>query len=320
MEQADDPSVTLLVEKHAEYIRNLDKEKDTFEFVATEHLRMSGVYWGITAMALLDRLHEMDKEGILKFVKGCQHPSGGFGGNVGHDPHLLFTLSAVQILAIYDQLDTLDIDSVANYVSSLQQADGSFFGDEWGEVDTRFTYCAFSCLSLLGCLDRVDVTKGNGFVASCANFDGGFGATPGDESHAGQIFTAVGALHLGGGLSHVDRDLLGWWLCERQVKTGGLNGRPEKLPDVCYSWWVLSSLSMIDRLSWITGDKLKEFILSCQDPDNGGISDRPDDMADVFHTFFGIAGLSLLGYPGLKGIDPVYALPTETVRRLGLVK
>jgi hypothetical protein len=25
MEQADDPSVTLLVEKHAEYIRNLDK-------------------------------------------------------------------------------------------------------------------------------------------------------------------------------------------------------------------------------------------------------------------------------------------------------
>jgi prenyltransferase beta subunit len=36
-----------------------------------------------------------------------------------------------------------------------------------------------------------------------------------------------------------------------------LTGRPEKLPDVCYSWWVLSSLSMIDRLSWITGDKLK---------------------------------------------------------------
>jgi hypothetical protein len=26
------------------------------------------------------------------------------------------------------------------------------------------------------------------------------------------------------------------------------------------------------------------------------------------------------GYPGLKGIDPVYALPTETVRCLGLVK
>ena len=85
---------------------------------------------------------------------------------------------------------------------------------------------------VVACLqDRVDVTKGNEFIASCRNFDGGFGATPGDESHAGQIFTAVGALAIGGGLHHVDHDLLGWWLCERQVKSGGLNGA-SRLP-VC---------------------------------------------------------------------------------------
>jgi geranylgeranyl transferase type-2 subunit beta len=47
-------------------------------------------------------------------------------------------------------------------------------------------------------------------------------------------------------------------------------------------------------------------------------------MADVFHTFFGIAGLSLLGHLHSAGqehyreIDPVYALPTDVVRRLGL--
>ena len=29
------------------------------------------------------------------------------------------------------------------------------------------------------------------------------------------------------------------------------SGRPEKLPDVCYSWWVLASLSIIGRLHWI---------------------------------------------------------------------
>ena len=32
-------------------------------------------------------------------------------------------------------------------------------------------------------------------------------------------------------------------------------GRPEKLPDVCYSWWVLSSLKIIGKLHWI--DKVK---------------------------------------------------------------
>ena len=26
----------------------------------------------------------------------------------------------------------------------------------------------------------------------------------------------------------VDHQLLGWWLCERQLPCGGLNGRPEK--------------------------------------------------------------------------------------------
>ncbi|XP_028232797.1 geranylgeranyl transferase type-2 subunit beta 1-like isoform X3 [Glycine soja] len=94
--------------------------------------------------------------------------------------------------------------------------------------------------------------------------DGGFGCTPGGESHAGQIFCCVGALAITGSLDLVDKDLLGWWLCERQVKSGGLNGRPEKLPDVCYSWWVLSSLIMIDRVHWISKEKLIKFILDCQ--------------------------------------------------------
>ena len=52
--------------------------------------------------------------------------------------------------------------------------------------------------------------------------------------------------------------------------------------------------------------------------EEGGISDRPNDEPDVYHTFFGIAGLSLMGFPGLKAVDPVYALPVEVVKRIGL--
>ncbi|XP_062116212.1 geranylgeranyl transferase type-2 subunit beta 1-like [Humulus lupulus] len=121
-------------------------------------------------------------------------------------------------------------------------------------------------------------------------------------------------------LHHIDKDLLGWWLCERQVKSGGLNGRLETVPDVCYSWWVLSSLIMIDRVHWINKEKLVKFILDCQDLENGGISDRPDDAVDVYHTYFGVAGLSLLEYSGLKAIDPAYALPVDVVNRIFLGK
>ncbi len=105
-------------------------------------------------------------------------------------------------------------------------------------------------------------------------------------------------------------------LAERQTDSGGLNGRPEKLQDVCYSWWCLSALSILKRLHWIDQNKLIDFILDCQDEIDGGISDRPEDEVDVYHTFFGIAGLSLMGYEGLKPIDPTLALPCDVVDRL----
>ena len=52
-----------------------------------------------------------------------------------------------------------------------------------------------------------------------------------------------------------------------------------------------------------------------QDEVDGGISDRADDECDVYHTFFGIAALSMLDYPGLDAINPVYALPESVVQR-----
>ena len=58
---------------------------------------MSGVYWGLTAVDLMGELHQMNREEILKFVAQCQHECGGFGASMNHDPHLLYTLSAVQV-------------------------------------------------------------------------------------------------------------------------------------------------------------------------------------------------------------------------------
>ncbi|CAE7763952.1 RABGGTB, partial [Symbiodinium microadriaticum] len=214
---------------------------------------MSGVYWGLTAMSLLgkDLRETMDIDQIVNWVMECKHESGGFSASVGHDPHILYTLSALQILALCERMELIEDskDSVARYVASMQQTDGSFIGDKWGEVDTRFSYCALSSLAILGKLrdDLIDVDAAVEFVGSCQNFDGGFGAVPGAESHAGQIFCCVGALSIANALHRVDEDLLGWWLSERQCDSGGLNGRPEKQADVCYSWWILSCLTIIGR-------------------------------------------------------------------------
>ena len=43
-----------------------------------------------------------------------QAPNGGFGGSERHDPHLLYTVSAVQVMALYDRLDELDAQRIAS--------------------------------------------------------------------------------------------------------------------------------------------------------------------------------------------------------------
>ncbi|KAK0168901.1 hypothetical protein PV327_002659 [Microctonus hyperodae] len=309
----------LLLEKHTDYLVSYGTNKDDYTYCMTEHLRMSGMYWGLTALDLMGHLDNTSKDEVLEFISRCQSDCGGISPSINHDPHLLYTLSAVQILCMYDALDVIDVDKVVKYVKNRQQPDGSFTGDIWGEVDTRFSFCAVATLSLLGRLDAIDVNKAVEFVRSCMNFDGGFGSKPGSESHAGLIYCCLGLLSITDSLHLVDADRLGWWLCERQLPSGGLNGRPEKLPDVCYSWWVLSSLTILGRLHWIDKKKLLEFVLACQDAETGGFSDRPGDMVDPFHTLFGLAAISLLEADSvLKPINPTYCMPENIIDRLGV--
>lgn len=312
----------LLRDLHVAYIDSLDKQQNTIEYWFSEHLRINGVYWGLTALCLLESESVFNEKDVIAFVMSCwDSRTGGFAAFPRHDAHLVTTLSALQILVTYQALDDCltpeMIDQCVRFIKSNQLSDGSFQGDQFGEIDTRFSYTALSSLSLLRKLSPEVVEPACEFLMRCYNFDGGFGLRPGAESHAAQAFTCLGALNICGKLnllSTQEQNEAAWWLCERQLPEGGLNGRPSKLPDVCYSWWVLSSLSILGKLHWIDQKKLREFILSCQDPKKGGFSDRPDNEVDVYHTVFSLSGLSLMGFDNLVPIDPTYCMPINITR------
>lgn len=78
------------------------------EYWLTEHLRLNGLYWGLTALHILGHPEALPREDTIKFVLSCQHETGGFGAAPRHDAHMLYTVSAVQILATIDALDELD--------------------------------------------------------------------------------------------------------------------------------------------------------------------------------------------------------------------
>ena len=133
---------------------------------------------------------------------------------------------------------------------------------------------------------------------NCRNFDGGFGSTPGGESHDGQIFVCVGALQIcnqldllyAGEEDNEENDKLAWWLAERQVKVGGFERTTGKVTGRVLLWWVLSSLAATEEKTLIDLDKLKTFILRCQDDINGGISDWPDDVRTCITRSLGSRG------------------------------
>ncbi|ENN71963.1 hypothetical protein HUJ04_003028 [Dendroctonus ponderosae] len=315
----DNITEELLTSQHIDFIKKYGEEQNKFEYGMTDYLRLSGMYWGLTALELMNAGVTDTQDAIVEYIVKCQDPdSGGISACIDHDPHILHTLSGIQILAMFDKLDAIDIEGVVKYVQKLQQFDGSFSGDKWGEVDTRFSFCAVMILSILNRISAIKVQKAVKFVKSCKNFDGGFGSRPLAESHAGLTYCCVGFLSITKRFDVLDIDNLAWWLCERQNPSGGFNGRPEKLPDVCYSWWVLATLAMLGKLTWIDGAKLQTFIFACQDQETGGFSDRPKDVPDPFHTLFAVAALSLLDYENIQKVNPTYCMPQHVIDRLQL--
>ena len=137
----NDPPQDLLLDKHIEFISTYGKTKATeYDYGVSEFLRINGVYWALTAMDIMNARDKMSdtSDQVMEFVLSCyDKDSGGFGPFPRHDPHLLYTLSAVQVAVIFDRLDMLDVDKIEEFICSLQQGDGSFVGDEWKEVDTR---------------------------------------------------------------------------------------------------------------------------------------------------------------------------------------
>ena len=93
-----DAEKSLRLDLHRSFILKYGDDPDEYEYAMSEFLRMNGLYWGVAAMDLMHSLELMERDKIVQFVTECQDPdTGGFRPVHGHDPHILNTLSAVQV-------------------------------------------------------------------------------------------------------------------------------------------------------------------------------------------------------------------------------
>ncbi len=103
---------------------------------------MNAVYWGLTALYIMNSKDALDREETIEYVMSCWDEqaglsiylmachiltltvlsfplTGGFGAHPDHDAHIHSTLSAIQILVMQDALDRVDVDRVTKCIYSI---------------------------------------------------------------------------------------------------------------------------------------------------------------------------------------------------------
>lgn len=298
-----------------------------------DYSRLTILYFVLIGLDILDGLEllsESYKKEIVEWVynlqlvpsKNCPLYKCGFMGSTtvihlkNHpgcekycESNVAMTYMALCILVtLGDDLSRVNKSAVLQGVASLQKPDGSFKSNyEHGESDLRFVYCSLAICNILNDLSSIDVDTTIKFISNCLNYDGAFGQNPGTESHGGSTYCAIASLSLLNKLDSVLNEnkskILERWAVNRQVN-GGFQGRPNKDPDTCYSFWLGATLSIMGSLDRIHKEKNRDFVLSNANLLTGGFSKNMDSIPDPMHTCLSLCGLSLIGEEKLNPIDP----------------
>ncbi|ORM40172.1 Protein farnesyltransferase subunit beta [Babesia sp. Xinjiang] len=301
-------------------------QRDAHVQYITKHLTLSGatktipleeyscsqpwvIYWSLHGMSLLGADILPYRERALKSLFDCWDTvGGGFGGGRGQMGHLATTYAAVSCLNMLQSLHLLNIAKLRSFLLNMKQPDGTFTVHHGGEVDVRGIYCAVASAYMAGILDE-ELSEGVASrIASCQGYDGGISGEPFLESHAGYVYCGTAALKILNSLNDIDTDRLRRWCRQRQTPELGFQGRPHKLVDVCYSFWISGTLELLndqcEDSSELSRLLLKAYILCVSQSTTGGFRDKPSKPVDLYHTCYALSALEIISQPpGKRRID-----------------
>jgi geranylgeranyl transferase type-1 subunit beta len=315
-------------EKHLNYfLKHIELMPTPYSGQDTNRLTI--LYFCVCACDTMNAIDKIkNKKDIIDWIYSLQiedeeNPanSGFIGGTfLGekktkfHKSHITMSYTALATLKILgDDYGRVNKKLILAGMKVLQK-NGCFEATNGGgDTDMRFTYCACAVSYLLGDWSGMDKDLTYKYIIRSVRYDNSFPHEIGLEGHGGYTYCALSALLLMDRLEIDKFDALREWLLFRQ-EVGGLNGRPHKDADTCYSFWCGASLAILKSIDYLNTEKSIEFTLNCQSK-YGGICKCQGVHPDPLHSFLSISGLSLMGFSEFLPIFPALGM---TKRSLGM--
>ncbi|KAH0793815.1 Prenyltransferase and squalene oxidase repeat family protein [Histomonas meleagridis] len=328
----------LLRKKHIFWIRTIYKNKDH-----TGRKQETFGIWNPTYFIFVLRCLNLSNKNLLEhYLHQCRDylkrriaNDGGFAGFKYDNSHLVTNYAALTAIALIGRKDAYQLvnrQKLYNLLLSLKLPNGAFRVSKGMEHDIRSTYSAILIAYMYNILTPELTHNVEQFVLSCQNYDGAFSPLPGCESHGGYVSCAVGIMSILGKLDLINMAALIRWISDRQMAfSGGFQGRPNKLVDSCYSWWIGSSCRIITEHLGINPfwneTAMTDYIIKSAQYLKGGFLDHRPSLPDPYHTMLALGGLCLCGLKKIPEEDendpfefpelsPLICCPKYLVNRL----
>ncbi|KAI0373782.1 terpenoid cyclases/Protein prenyltransferase [Pilatotrama ljubarskyi] len=262
--------------KPSPYVTPEDCSTSDYE---TPHLVMT--YTALLSLAILrDDFSNLDRAGIVGFLRACQRQDGSFSALPdGGESDLRMLYCAFAISSMLDDWSGIDIDGAIAYIRRCMTYEGGFGQTPDGESLGGTTYCAVAAIQL----------------------------APDTENSP-----------LASRLTSQERARMIRWLLQNQTPSGGFCGRTNKLADACYCFWCGAALSILGAGDLVNERAMAEFLGRCQFK-FGGLAKAPGERPDPYHTYLSLAILSILPADHgddvnwqLPRLDPLWNATEET--------
>ncbi|KIP04227.1 hypothetical protein PHLGIDRAFT_76254 [Phlebiopsis gigantea 11061_1 CR5-6] len=219
----------------------------------TPNLIMS--YTSLLSLAILrDDLANLDRIGLIQFIKSCQRDDGSFSALPnGGESDLRCVYCAFTISSMLDDWSGIDLERSIAYIRRCESYEGGYGQAPYGEALGGTTYCALASLHL----------------------------APDSPTRLATWITPA----------HRARTIR--WLMQNQGEDGGFSGRTNKISDACYCFWCGASLAILGLGEDVDSEALAGFISQCQFK-FGGIAKAPEARPDPYHTYMSVAAMSVL--------------------------